>query len=182
MLQVVVLLLQLSPAACCRPPAFVCCPSAANVTACLASTRHTHDTHTTHTHTHVCSSALKMGHLNVSHFPETKAMPFNFGLSLATLLCVPSRWLPNGRIPSRPAPSCASLGLCTTKKKGRGCSAQSGGSNRRMERRNCGCTACSFVRSAKKGMDRMLLFVTVIQETMTVKCYTRIERAFLAHI
>lgn len=165
MLQVVVLLLQLLPAACCRLPSFVCCPSAANVTACLASTRHTHTAHT-HTHTHVCSSAPKMGQLNVSRFPETKAMPFNFGLSLATLpysVCPAAVCLMDASFPSKPAPSCAQL----TKKRGvaaahKAAAAQLG----RMERRNFACSACSFVRSAKNGKDRLLLFVTVIQETI----------------
>lgn len=100
-----------------------CCPPAAAVTCCLLSpafvcllsicgqcdrmpgqhTAHTHGTHT-HSHTHVCSSAPKMGQLNVSRFPETKAMPFNFGLSLATLpysVCPAAVCLMDASLPSQ---------------------------------------------------------------------------------
>lgn len=60
-------------------PAFVC-PSAASVTTRLASVA-------THTETHT----PKMGHLNVSRFPETNAMPFNLLLSLLhASVCSPS--------------------------------------------------------------------------------------------
>lgn len=147
-----------------------CCPPAAAVTCCLLSPafvcllsicgqcdrmpgQHTAHTHGTHAHPHTCVQlSSENGSVKCFPFPgnQSDAIQLRPQPGHAAVLCVPSRCLPNGRI----LPFQASTFVCTTnKKKGRGCSAQSGGggSNGRMERRNCACSACSFVRSAKMG-------------------------------
>lgn len=120
-----------------------CCPPAAVVTCCLLSPdcvcllsicgqcdrmpgQHTAHTHGTHAHPHTCVQlSSENGSVKCFPFPgnQSDAIQLRPQPGHAAVLCVPSRCLPNGRIPSKPAPSCAQL----TKKKGRGCSAQSGG-------------------------------------------------------
>lgn len=140
---------------------------------------HTH----THPHTHTQAHTLAPAHMCSAQLRKWvsyhKCFPFPGNQSDAiqlrpqpghATLCVASRCLPNGRIPSKPAPSCAQL------KRG----AWQRCTQRRLKWKNGRNSACSFVRSAKHG--RSYAFTTVIQKAMTVECYTRRVKAIIAQI